>query len=480
MRPARVTEIEVRDGWAALGKLQELIAADDPMELRRFNRGGRLYPAEIHSFVTDRVRYLHGQVQRWATPTRTLLAGYGDCGNSARAVMSLAKFHGWPSRLRVFTKTDRDPGILGKVTTYPAHVAAEVWDGARWKWAECVVPARFGEHPLAAARRLGLPTTLVEVPVSGRARQLRRPIHGPWPYGGSYPAHVTAIGKTFTRAKAAWPFYKDVRAQYREDVPRGSLHLYVTGRRGAQRWTVTHADAVNPDLGSQVEHLARDVISGIPRASIGAVELDPTPTPVTPQEQYDALYDAWTTVRADVPTGAQLLILLAQWALETGWTAGMAASPSQIQWSVGNVKHTDGDGADWVTYTTQEGSGANVQTLQQSFKAYPDLASATLDYFNRFQPGGPNAGAFASVQSADVQGFAKALKSEGYYTASEASYAAGMQGRLTALEALNLTPPTSGALGTVAGLAVLGLGLTYAYQQGWLAPAVRAFAGFHV
>jgi hypothetical protein len=36
------------------------------------------------------------------------------------------------------------------------HVAPQLHDGARWWWAETTVPARFGEHPRAAAKRLGL------------------------------------------------------------------------------------------------------------------------------------------------------------------------------------------------------------------------------------------------------------------------------------------------------------------------------------
>ena len=315
MRAARVTAIEVKDGWAALGTLRALIARDDPMELRRFNKG-RLSPAEIHAYVQERVHYIHGPVQRWATPRRTLEAGFGDCGNSARAVIALSRFHGYPARLRVFTRTDRAPGIIGRSLTSPVHVAAQIADRGAWRWAECVIPASYGEHPLVAAHRLGMKTTIDEVPAPGEGRRggvLPRPIGGPWPFGRRFPERVTAIGRSFTRARGAWPFYRGVMAQYREDVPRQSLHLHVM--QGG-RWVISHADAVNPDRGSHVEHLIRDVV--LPMQRIGAMQIAATPTPVTPADQYQALADAWYASRSDAPTKAQLLILLAQWALETG------------------------------------------------------------------------------------------------------------------------------------------------------------------
>jgi hypothetical protein len=36
------------------------------------------------------------------------------------------------------------------------HVAAVVFDGKHWCWAETTIDARFGEHPRAAAKRLGI------------------------------------------------------------------------------------------------------------------------------------------------------------------------------------------------------------------------------------------------------------------------------------------------------------------------------------
>ncbi len=464
MRPATVTRIEVADGWAAIETLRGLIAQDDPMALRGHVPVGRLYPAEIHAYVKDRVRYLHGAEQRWATPLRTLLGGYGDCGNSSRLIIAMGRFYGVPARLRVFTKTEREPGVLGRPYTYPAHVAAELGDEGRWAWAEAVVPADFGEHPLAAARRLGIHTTIHEAPMVGGG-ELPRVVGGPWPYGGHFPRHVTAAvhgeGRAFTRARAAWPFYPGVVAQYREDVARGSMHLDVMGAGGGQpmRWRVTHADAVNPDRGSQVEHLWRDVIRGVHRATIGAMQVAPTKTPVSPADMYQAMVAQWPT---GSPTQGQVMILLAQWALET------ANGASMVQWNIGNVKHVSGDGLDWCTYTTTEGSGANVQTLQQSFKAYPNLQAGLGAFFAMFQGSGRYASAWPSVESGDVDGFAQALKAKGYYTASEASYAAGMKARLAQLEALGLPSPSSFPGPIVAAVAVLGLGFTYAWSQGWL------------
>jgi hypothetical protein len=49
-------------------------------------------------------------------------------------------------------------GVVGVPNSQGAvgHVAPVIHDGSGWHWAETTVDAAFGEHPRAAAKRLGL------------------------------------------------------------------------------------------------------------------------------------------------------------------------------------------------------------------------------------------------------------------------------------------------------------------------------------
>ena len=81
------------------------------------------------------------------------------------------------------------------------------------------------------------------------------PLRGRWP-GMSFPLEVAVNGRRFRRAEWSWP-YPGVRAQYREAVPRSSMHLFVL-----QDWTwvVPHVDEANPDQGSLLAHGIRDLL----------------------------------------------------------------------------------------------------------------------------------------------------------------------------------------------------------------------------
>jgi len=81
------------------------------------------------------------------------------------------------------------------------------------------------------------------------------PVRGRWTFGG-FPAQVTLSGAIYRRTPWAWP-RSGVVAQYREARPVNSRHLFVLSDG---TFVVPHVDEVNPDLGSALAHLARDVI----------------------------------------------------------------------------------------------------------------------------------------------------------------------------------------------------------------------------
>jgi hypothetical protein len=383
VRPALSRTVMVNSGWEALGCLLRECARDDPEEVARFAGHRSLSAPEIHALVQRRVRFIGSEDQRWATPARTLAAGFGDCGNSSRAIMSLASYSGVPSRHRVFTRTYRDPGPLGARWTAPEHVAAELHDGRAWRWAEAAIPARFGEPSLAAASRLGIMTTLKEDP--------------------------------------------------RAFVPSAT------------------ATTPAPTPAARAPH-----VRGL---------VDSTATPVSPADMWQSMTNAWYNLFGSNPTSAQLMVLMAQWGLETGNGASM------IQYNVGNFKSTAGDGLDYTTFRTREVINGEDVYLDQNFKAYPDLDSGVAAYLASLAPpSGRFSSAWPYVLSGDLDGFAQALKNAGYYTASEESYAAGLHARASQFEALDLPDPsvdvtTTPGFALVIGAATAGL-YYYAWQEG--------------
>lgn len=133
----------------------------------------------------------------------------------------------------------------------------------------------------------------------------------------------------------------------------------------------------------------------------------------------------YAALRAAAPTaiGASLsrasaLLLCAQIQEETGWRACHC-------WNLGNVKHVPGDGHDYCQFRCSEIVGGKEVFFDPphpatSFRAYPSLAAACVDYLallrKRF------AGAWPSVLAGDPHGFVRALATAHYFTASEELY----------------------------------------------------------
>ena len=149
--------------------LQGLTSGDDdgeiPPELVQAVRSaGALAPQVAHAVVRDGVEFREEKIETFQSPAATLRRGYGDCDDSARALVGLAHASGIPARLVAFTQEGT-----------PAHVTAVLWDGDHWQWAETTIGALFGEHPFSALVRLGgkrpdldgVPVALTEGPAGG-------------------------------------------------------------------------------------------------------------------------------------------------------------------------------------------------------------------------------------------------------------------------------------------------------------------------
>lgn len=102
----------------------------------------------LHAFVRDRVAFVKEKREIFAPTLRTLETGMGDCDDSARALLALLRSLDMPARLKT----------LPEGSDEPLHVAAQALIDGRWEWLETSIAANAGEHPLAAARRLGIRT----------------------------------------------------------------------------------------------------------------------------------------------------------------------------------------------------------------------------------------------------------------------------------------------------------------------------------
>jgi hypothetical protein len=117
-------------------------------------------PAELHAFVQRRVRFVPEEVETFQSPAATLALGYGDCDDSARALVAIAERAGYPARLVYFLQDGQPAHVCAQIKV-PRGSAGRARTGAvrppqEWGWAETTVAARFGEHPFAAMNRLRL------------------------------------------------------------------------------------------------------------------------------------------------------------------------------------------------------------------------------------------------------------------------------------------------------------------------------------
>ena len=136
-------------------------------------------------------------------------------------------------------------------------------------------------------------------------------------------------------------------------------------------------------------------------------------TSCTAAEMYAALRGASGLTRA------QVLVLLAQSAFETGRWGSMWC------WNFGNAKHVPGDGRDYYQIRCNEIINGREVWFEPpdpatSFRAFPTIDAGCADYLalleHRF------AAAWPAVLAGDPAAFSHELKLAHYYTADEALY----------------------------------------------------------
>jgi Transglutaminase-like superfamily len=109
-------------------------------------------PCWLHAWVKANVRFEHEETETFQSALATIEDGYGDCDDSERVMVVIARECGWPARFVYFCQDGQ-----------PAHVSVQVCDpappgggGPMWVWAETTIEARYGEDPIVAAQRLGI------------------------------------------------------------------------------------------------------------------------------------------------------------------------------------------------------------------------------------------------------------------------------------------------------------------------------------
>jgi transglutaminase-like putative cysteine protease len=99
----------------------------------------------IQRYVGHAIRFVRDASQVFRSSDVTLAMGSGNCANTARLVAAIARAAGIPAKLGPVV--DDDGAIV--------HVAAQLYTGGAWHWAEGTVPgAEYGESPYAVARAM--------------------------------------------------------------------------------------------------------------------------------------------------------------------------------------------------------------------------------------------------------------------------------------------------------------------------------------
>ena len=192
------------------------------------------------------------------------------------------------------------------------------------------------------------------------------------------------------------------------------------------------------------------------------VELQAVKTPVKVEELALALCDAYSFYFGSWPSKDSIRVLLAQWALETGWGKSMWC------YNLGNVKSHSDDGYDFCYFACNEVlptkyakrlQSKNPKTVRITrdrgdetsvvwfypkhpacrFRAFKSLEDGAKDYIRTITA---NFGkAWRYVVEGKPAAFSRALKKLHYYTADEASYTATLEAVFSKLDYLSLPKP---------------------------------------
>jgi len=215
-------------------------------------------------------------------------------------------------------------------------------------------------------------------------------------------------------------------------------------------------------------------------------KLDDELTPVSPSDVAAALTTAWSALFGADAHRTSILVLLSQWALETGRGASMHC------YNLGNVK-SDQKAGDWCFFRCDEVLNGKVVWFEPDdpaccFRAFKTLADGATDYLTtlrrRFDVAWP------AVVAGDPATFVHLLKQAKYFTADETQYTNTVVALFNEFSrTLPMTPGGGAASGpdlfSVKGIqtALASLGFDPGVADGTLGPntaaAVKQFQSAH-
>jgi flagellar protein FlgJ len=144
-------------------------------------------------------------------------------------------------------------------------------------------------------------------------------------------------------------------------------------------------------------------------------------TPIDVSEIRSAIQRGYEAATGSAPSAETVDVLTAQVATETGYGEKM------VGFNFGGIKGRSPEGTSAVCRTHEIIDGKDV-VIRDAFRSYSSADSGATDYVRFLERRFPEALEAAKV--GDVEGFAHALKSRGYFTADEGAYARAMRGAM--------------------------------------------------
>jgi hypothetical protein len=139
-------------------------------------------------------------------------------------------------------------------------------------------------------------------------------------------------------------------------------------------------------------------------------------TEVSDSEMKAAIANSWRSLFGETPTEEQVALIMAHIDLETGHRKAM------WNYNIGNIT-TDGSSDYYDDLTTEEQiSPGQWKSMNLKYRAYPSLQDGVLSYLRTLSKNPRYANAWKHIIEPDPEAYSKALKSGGYYTASEKGY----------------------------------------------------------
>jgi hypothetical protein len=156
-------------GWGNARLLRELSALDATKPavraaaacLRegtdRSPQGDEIYARRVQAFIKRMVRFAREEGEIFQSSQYTMRVGYGDCDDHARLAVALLVAGGVRASLGLLHAEGKDPQHVAAVADIPGKAPV---------WLETTCDADFGEHPVAAATRLGILRSDIAAPLT--------------------------------------------------------------------------------------------------------------------------------------------------------------------------------------------------------------------------------------------------------------------------------------------------------------------------